>query len=507
MHFMLLLITFQAIGQRPITSIVTNGTTLPVTTYLNVKGAGIRNAVDTVSNWDSIGTNFTVRFNAPASYNNLSLSQFRVGSITSPLIKLPVGVIAKVRRAANAAIGDARNTFCFWAAFSSIPASTATTGTFNLTAPEVTSMETAVLSNNLTSGYDNIFQNTIASPHYGNVERVDIIVPGGLIAWSDSDRINSGFVVIDRGSGDPFKIAVITAINGTNDPTAFGPLLPVTAAHFGDTLLPTRFEYAILSRDVNFKSESRPSSRGNQNLKGVFISLADLGVAKNQKVYGYALFGSDVVTANPDWTTYPNTTNAVAMLDPVNVMGVYKTPYSTLPVSVSFAARRNEDQVKLSFKVFTSTNNDHIAIERSADGKHYQMLASISNIEEREYFYSDGSPLPGNNYYRLKMVDHDGSYSYSEARLVQFTSVEEPIIFPVPAAHTLSVDLPKGWTGKNVQAELFNHSGQVVMNWSWAASAQHNTLDLLPIPTGTYLIRVRNFTDGYSFARQVVIRR
>ena len=82
---------------------------------------------------------------------------------------MPTSSMVKIRRATNDQVGDDRNYFNFWAACSSIPASGATSGTFNFTAPEVLNHDEAFLSNNLTSGYDNIFQNTIASPHFGNI--------------------------------------------------------------------------------------------------------------------------------------------------------------------------------------------------------------------------------------------------------------------------------------------------------------------------------------------------
>ncbi|HEX2629573.1 MAG TPA: hypothetical protein VHM26_11185, partial [Chitinophagaceae bacterium] len=235
---MLLLIAMLSHGQQPITAIFTTSNTAPLVTYNNVKGAGLRKPDNTLrSSWDSSGTSFTVKFNAALTGNIRNITQYTVSGLASTVLQAPANAIVKLRRTGNSYVNDTRVHHNFWATYSSIPSAMATSGTYNFTAPEVLLPEDAFLLNNITSGYDNIFENTINNLHASNIERLDFIIPGGLTALTNTDRTNSGVAVFDRGTGDPFKIAAITAVDASNNPTAYGNLVSVTAANFGNSLL------------------------------------------------------------------------------------------------------------------------------------------------------------------------------------------------------------------------------------------------------------------------------
>lgn len=492
-------------GQSPIATIATSGSTAAMVSYPTHGGAGLRNASGgLISNWDSTNT-FTVNFNAPAAINTLSLTQLSVSGISTPVIKMPTSSMVKIRRAANPDVGDNRNYFNFWAAFTSIPASSATSGTFNFSAPEVLNPDDAFLSNNLTSGYDNIFQNTLSAPHFGNIERVDFIIPSGLKPLNDTDRIESGAIVIDRGAGDPFKIAAITAVNASNEPTAFGSLISILPASFGPSLLASSFSYGIMIKDVKYYSQSRPSTNNSQNLKGVFISLKDLGIAVNQKFYGYALFGDDVLVANPDWTTYPNNSNAGSQLDPVNVLGLFKSSKSVLSVPVNFEATKTNERAQLSFTLHNKYVSDEVIIERSTDGNNFIPIGSILTTEAKDYYFEDPAPENGENFYRLYFKDKKGSSGYSQIKLIRFPKSELVKVFPVPAVNTLTFILPDTWKNKNVSVELWNQAGHLVQQNNYKGHTTTLNMPLGKKQNGIYQVRFINTYDQSVVIRQVTI--
>ena len=486
-------------AQQPITSINTNNIVNSTVSDAAVKGAGLRSPSNSlVSTWDSLLTSYTINYNAPAAANTLRLSQFSVPGITPSLMTMPVGAFVKIRRAANPDVTDTRNIYNFWAQYSSAPGPLALSGTFNFTAPEVTNPEAAFLSNNLTSGYDNIFQNTSANPHYANIERVDFIIPGGLKCTNDTDRLQSGVAVIDRGTGDPFKIAAITAVDASNTPTAFGNLVSVTAANFGGNLLPANVTYGILINDPKFKSESRPSTMSNQNLRGVYISLADLGLAIGQRFYGYALFGPDVATANPDWTTYPTNTGSASELDPVNVMGLFRSPLSILPLPITFSATRINQSSSLSFTVYNEYNGKYVAIQRSADGVHFEDIDKLQVEATGVYKFTDNAPLPGNNYYRLKMVDESDHASSTDTRLLKFEEKATVNIFPNPSVDKLTISFPSSWMQESVTAEIFTNNGQLVRRVQLNNHGSQQTIAVNTLPHGSYVLRLIKKGDNTS---------
>lgn len=484
-------------AQQPITAIATTGSTSPTVTYNNVKGAGLRKPDGTLrSSWDSTGTGFTVKFNATAANNINTVTQYTVNGIVTPVIKMPVNAIVKLRRLPNSYVNDTRNHYNFWAIHSSVPAAGATSGTFNFIAPEVLSPEDAFLLNNITSGYDNIFENTINNLHASNIERLDFIIPEGLKGISPTDLANSGIAVFDRGVGDPFKIAAITAVNAANEPTAFGNLVPVTAANFGAGLLASSFDFCIITKDPKYYNESRPSSPDNQNLRGVYISLANLGLAVNQYFYGYSLFANDVTSANPDWTTYPSNTSTTSGLDPVNIMGLYKTTYSVLAVPMLFTASRINTTAELGFTLYNKISNDNVTIERSADGNNFESIETIAVTTTGLHLFTDHNPFAGNNFYRLKLTDKDGSSGYSEIRMVSFPKNTGLRIYPNPASDIVRIDLPPSWQNRKISTELINGSGRVFSSGNFSRASSTETLNLANYPGGYYILRLMNVYNG-----------
>ena len=91
------------------------------------------------------------------------------------------------------------------------------------------SVEDSFRSFRLNIGSDNTFVNT-GSQQSNNIERFDYVNSRALKTATPD---NAGFAVFERNGNDPFKIAVITAIDGVGNPTAFGTLLNVTTGSYG----------------------------------------------------------------------------------------------------------------------------------------------------------------------------------------------------------------------------------------------------------------------------------
>lgn len=97
---------------------------------------------------------------------------------------------------------------------------------------------------------------------------------------------------------------------------------------------------------------------------------------------------------------------------------------TVLPVALhSFKAKANLQQVDLTWNTAAETNNSHFEILRSADGKTFNKIDEVkgagTSTENRSYAYTDKDPLPGLNYYKLKQVDFDGQYSFSDVEQVK----------------------------------------------------------------------------------------
>jgi hypothetical protein len=113
---------------------------------------------------------------------------------------------------------------------------------------------------------------------------------------------------------------------------------------------------------------------------------------------------------------------------------------------VSFAGSMSDNGiVTLRWATVEEENTSHFEILRSSDGRAFHQLGAVaaSGSGDHDYIFTDtGSGL--GKYYRLRMIDHDGSFTYS--RIINITAPhEKPMtIFPNPANNLLTVDF-SGW--------------------------------------------------------------
>lgn len=129
------------------------------------------------------------------------------------------------------------------------------------------------------------------------------------------------------------------------------------------------------------------------------------------------------------------TIDAAAEMSPVATVTM---PFSTvLPVELlSFDARKLYNWTQLSWFTANELNNERFEVERSEDGVDFELIGAVRgqgfSDHIQEYSYQDRRPNPGINYYRLKQVDTDGTFTYSETKAVDFGSQTQLKVFPNP---------------------------------------------------------------------------
>lgn len=475
-------------AQTPITQIAYASTNVPTAPENNIKGAGYGYSV-----WANTA-NFQVRYASNPTNDITSIISFNT-STASNFIPIPFpGAVVKLRRVANAVITDTRNFITSWNKTASMPLAAATSGTFNFIAPKITSMETSLLSNDINSGYDNFFNNTTADPHYNNIERVDYVVPTGFAAANSPNKI--GFSIFDRGVGDDFKIAAITSIDASGNPTGYKSLLAVSASSFSPAgLMPTDFDYAIIVSDPAVGAgESRPSTRNTQNMRGVFISLQNLGIAINETIYGYSLFAQDVnpasghVLTNP--ATFPTTTSFSNCLDLVNVNSLFQSGIVLLPVKLnSFTGNysKRSNSTNLSWTTSLEYGLRYFTVQKSYNSIDWFAIGNeqaSANNAGGDYAFSDRSTGTAPHlYYRLKMVAEDSSATFSNILSFDNAAVKEMTL--LVNENNLQVITHNPIVGARIM-DMSGKEIQTKKNMAAATTTVEFSLDTLP--SGTYII-------------------
>lgn len=179
---------------------------------------------------------------------------------------------------------------------------------------------------------------------------------------------------------------------------------------------------------------------------------------------------------------------------------------NNMPVELLyFYGERENNNVQLSWQTATEINNSHFEVEWSKDGFNFapnsssvswQKIGEVqgagTTMEPQFYGFLDDlnrigfKDRHGSHYYRLKQIDLDGQFEYTN--IIQVTI--EPLnnltinIYPNPATDYIIIDgIKKGET-----IQIFNVYGQEVMTFHQNISTQRTNISNLP--SGSYFVKI-----------------
>lgn len=181
-----------------------------------------------------------------------------------------------------------------------------------------------------------------------------------------------------------------------------------------------------------------------------------------------------------------------------------------LPANIlSFTAQLLNDKVWLAWSASKEENVSHYSIERSYDNKTFEQAALIFTADYssavNNYSYKDpiknvtGSVI----YYRLKMVDKDGKFKYSEVRTIRIGAVNESAkitAYPNPVVNELHISLPQSWQNQSVNGQLLNTGGRIIKTF---IIQQAVTIMMSDVPVGTYYLKMVN---GNEISTQAIVK-
>jgi hypothetical protein len=104
----------------------------------------------------------------------------------------------------------------------------------------------------------------------------------------------------------------------------------------------------------------------------------------------------------------------------------------------------NRNTNGLNWTTASESNNDYFAIERSSNGIEFNQIAKVdgagNSLTTLNYSFKDENPLSGISYYRLKQVDFNGKFSYSEICSVTNNGDGNVSFYPNPVRTSLTID-------------------------------------------------------------------
>lgn len=155
---------------------------------------------------------------------------------------------------------------------------------------------------------------------------------------------------------------------------------------------------------------------------------------------------------------------------------------------IDFTARASQDLKKSELKWKTENEQDvsHFEIQRrDATGKFITIgkVPALNDPGGALYNWSDESPMPGRNQYRLKMVDLNGQFKFSEERTVRFETTGTILVYPTVTSGAVFIK-----SDKMLQAELFSaegvkHAEYIIRN--------NGEINISHLPAGIYFLKLR----------------
>lgn len=174
-----------------------------------------------------------------------------------------------------------------------------------------------------------------------------------------------------------------------------------------------------------------------------------------------------------------------------------------LPVSlIEFTARKVENFSALSWTTTEETKSERFEIERSQNGKKWEKIGSVSaggeSNEELKYSFDDQKPLKGENLYRLKMIDTDNIYAYSNIQSVSFEKDGKVTVYPNPATIGNDLNLLTDDLSYIKSIVIYDTNGRIVLK-----SAPTKQINVRYLSVGLYVVKI-TYTDGSTSSHRIV---
>lgn len=176
-----------------------------------------------------------------------------------------------------------------------------------------------------------------------------------------------------------------------------------------------------------------------------------------------------------------------------------------LPVELLFFnGKLDNEMVVLNWATASELNNAGFEIQKSINGTDWETLEFVegngTTLEVQNYDFEDAQPFAGRNYYRLKQLDFDGKFEFSNIVTVTLDNRNQvnATVYPNPTKGSFTVELETAVSG---QAVIYNVFGQAIKTVQ--LNNQTNQISLEEFANGTYYIQI---VSGNTVENQTIIK-
>ncbi len=227
------------------------------------------------------------------------------------------------------------------------------------------------------------------------------------------------------------------------------------------------------------------------------------GVATGNTVNLYAIKSANTLYAITDASGYNGsftaTPTAIASAPTGTAFrGVCFAPSATaLPLNLlSFNGNLAASQVNLWWSTSNEINTAAFDVQQSTNGVDFNTVGTIvsKNTTQLNSYQYNVASKEGTKFYRLKMIDKDGQFTYSATIKIETPSKAVTLhIYPNPTTSTITINHPKATHQSAIM--IVNNSGKVLITKHGLVNATSTVVNVSNFSAGKYLVQFVN-KDG-----------
>lgn len=229
-------------------------------------------------------------------------------------------------------------------------------------------------------------------------------------------------------------------------------------------------------------------------------SMVTFNIGMQEPLVAYHIKGEDPMGTNTALPSFSggNITAELSTIPLVIEVGI------SLPVElIGFKGVCADNEIQLSWETASEINHFHFEIYKKDGVAAWKLLGEVRSNESNEYTFSDDS-LNGTNLYRLKQVDIDGKYKYSDIISVANCDSEKISVYPNPTNDLLFIQY-QSTKEKNVSFNILDARGVSTLNLERKLQKGIQTieLDVSTLPKGIYFIEL--LSNGREWKEKIII--
>ena len=320
-------------------------------------------------------------------------------------------------------------------------------------------------------------------------------------------KVGAGDFVFPIGDGSTWAQLGITDLTANSTFTAqYFQGTPPDADDVTGLMRVSKIEYWTLDRSSG--GDAKVTLYFEDRVTSGITSPGDLRVAR----YDGSTWTNESITTFQDLVDGSGsvTSGNVSSFSPFTFGANTAFSVNPLPVELThFKARLQNGDAYLDWGTSTELNNDYFSVEYSTDGQFFTEIGEVKGAGSTQvpqvYEFIHREPVAGPNYYRLRQVDFDGAFEYSDVEVVFVEGLGDKgfTVFPSPAYDFTNLRFAEP-LAQEATLNLYMAGGALISTTKLAIGTRSYELGLNNLPAGIYNLTVSTGREVWN--QRIVVR-